>query len=241
MISKYIEDAIRQFGAVHITEVFLYTLLTVFVMSLWWKRNDQHAVFTNYTPTLLTSLGILGTFTGIISGLLEFNTDDIDGSIGLLLSGLKTAFLTSLAGMFLSIVFKALISSGVMKKVDAEVISEDEIGTADIYRVMKQQADGIELLRKAISENDESSLVGQTKLLRSDMSDNHKANHQHMLLMAKAVTGLHDLSEKQQENFIEFEDRLWIGARFGPRHRYRLVGLDDFGQGAHDHLSRPDF
>ncbi len=210
MISKYIEEAIKQFGADQITEIFLYVLLIVFITSLWWKRNGQHGVFTNYTPTLLTSLGILGTFIGIISGLLGFNTNDIDGSIGLLLSGLKTAFITSLVGMLLSIVFKALVSSGFLKKEIAEAVSEDEIGIADIYHVMKQQAEGIEQLKKAISENDESSLVGQTKLLRSDMSDNHKTINEHMTLVAQAATGLHELSAKQQVNFKEFEDRLWI-------------------------------
>lgn len=152
----------------------------------------------------------MGTFTGIISGLLEFDSNDIDGSISLLLDGLKTAFITSLVGMFLSIAFKALVSTGFLKKANAESVSEGEIGAAEIYQVMKQQADGIDQLKKAISENDESSLVGQVKLLRSDISDNHKANHRHMLLISNASKGLYELSEKQQINFKEFEDRLWI-------------------------------
>ncbi len=47
------------------------------------------------------ALGILGTFIGIIIGLLNFNTESIDTSIPVLLGGLKTAFITSIVGMFL--------------------------------------------------------------------------------------------------------------------------------------------
>lgn len=46
------------------------------------------------------ALGILGTFIGIIIGLLNFNTESIDTSIPVLLGGLKTAFITSIVGMF---------------------------------------------------------------------------------------------------------------------------------------------
>ena len=52
------------------------------------------------------SVGILGTFSGIFIGLLGFNVDDIQGSIPQLLSGLKLAFTTSIAGMVSSILIK---------------------------------------------------------------------------------------------------------------------------------------
>ncbi|MEH6585209.1 MAG: MotA/TolQ/ExbB proton channel family protein [Halioglobus sp.] len=210
MLSNEVESLIRLSGATQLTEYFLYVLLVVFVMSLWWKRSEKHSAFTNYAPTLLTSIGILGTFTGIISGLLDFNPDDIDNSIGPLLNGLKTAFITSLAGMLLSIVYKAIAVSGFMKKKDAEIISEDEVGAVDIYKAMMLQVEGIDALKKSISENDESSLVGQVKLLRSDVSDNQKITATHLELMALAVTNLNELSTKQHENFKQFEDRLWI-------------------------------
>lgn len=210
MFSSFIENAIRATEASQLTEGFMWVLMVIFVLSLWWKRNDQHGGFTNYTPTLLTSIGILGTFTGIISGLLEFDTRDIDGSIGPLLEGLKTAFITSLSGMLLSIVYKAIVTSGVLNRADRNIISDDELGVADLYNVMKQQAEGIEQLKKAINENDESSLVGQVKLLRSDMGDHNKAVSQHLLLMAQAVTKIHEISEQQATNFKAFEDRLWI-------------------------------
>lgn len=60
-----------------------------------------HSKFREYAPTLMGALGILGTFIGIIIGLLNFNTESIDTSIPVLLGGLKTAFITSIVGMFL--------------------------------------------------------------------------------------------------------------------------------------------
>src|SRR5690606_34257188 len=125
--------------------------------------------FLQYTPTLLTSLGILGTFAGIIIGLLSFDPDNIDGSIALLLNGLKTAFITSLAGMALSIAFKALVSSGFIDPSRTESTIPEDVSAKDIFLVMQQQADAIGSLKKTIGSDDDSSLIGQLKLLRSDL------------------------------------------------------------------------
>jgi methyl-accepting chemotaxis protein len=50
----------------------------------------------------MTGMGMLGTFCGIFLGLVNFNVNDIAGSVPALLSGLKTAFGTSIAGLFCS-------------------------------------------------------------------------------------------------------------------------------------------
>lgn len=60
-------------------------------------------------PTILTSMGILGTFVGISYALVEFDTTDLDASIPILLDGMKIAFLTSAVGMTLSISLKMLM------------------------------------------------------------------------------------------------------------------------------------
>jgi chromosome segregation ATPase len=210
MLSPILETLLRGADATSLTDFFLFSLIILFILSLIWKKHDKHHAFTSYTPTLLTSLGILGTFTGIISGLLDFNTNDIDASIGPLLAGLKTAFITSLAGMLLSIFYKIIISTGVFSRVNEVGVNEAEIDIGDLYQVMKQQADGIEQLKKSISENDETSLVGQFKLLRSDLSDNHKTINQNLTNSSESLTGLLDLSKQHQQHFKDFEDRLWI-------------------------------
>lgn len=59
---------------------------------------------------MVSTLGVLGTFSGITLGLLFFDTSNLERSIPLLLSGLKTAFLTSLAGMTGSIILNRKVS-----------------------------------------------------------------------------------------------------------------------------------
>lgn len=57
---------------------------------------------------VLVGLGLLGTFLGLTLGVMSFNADSseaIQNSIQLLLSGMTTAFLTSLLGMTFSIIF----------------------------------------------------------------------------------------------------------------------------------------
>lgn len=53
----------------------------------------------NYTPSILTSIGIFGTFLGVALGLADFDTTSIQSSVPGLLEGLKTAFWTSIAGL----------------------------------------------------------------------------------------------------------------------------------------------
>ena len=209
MPSTFVENMLRGFNASFITDAFLITLLVVFITSVYWKRKHQHAGFTNYTPTLLTSIGILGTFTGIIIGLLDFDTTNIDSSIGPLLNGLKTAFITSLAGMLLSIIYKAIVTTGFLIPEQSEIINEDDVSSLELYRIMQQQAESTEQMRKAISGDEDSSLVSLMKLQRADANDQHKIIDTHLKLMAESVIDLSTVSKQQQEEFKLFQDRLW--------------------------------
>ncbi|MEG0950246.1 MAG: hypothetical protein RR212_07935 [Bacteroidales bacterium] len=58
-------------------------------------------------PNILTGLGVLGTFTGLTMGISDFDTDTtetIKSSIQMLLSGMGSAFATSIWGMLLSLI-----------------------------------------------------------------------------------------------------------------------------------------
>ncbi len=57
-------------------------------------------------PSILTSLGIFGTFLGITIGLAGFDPDDVRNSISYLFSGIKLAFWTSVAGILGGILVK---------------------------------------------------------------------------------------------------------------------------------------
>lgn len=210
MLSTVIEDTLKNTGAGTLTDGFLLVLALVFVIAVLARRANRAHSFTHYAPTLLTTLGILGTFAGIISGLLAFNIQDIDNSIGELLSGLKTAFTTSLVGMALSIVYKLLISTGWITPKLEDQIDEEEIGVAELYGVMKEQANGVEALRTAIGGDNEASLVGQMKLMRSDIGDQHKATARELEAALSLLSKVSVNSDKQINAFAEFQDRLWI-------------------------------
>jgi ABC-type transporter Mla subunit MlaD len=70
--------------------------------------NNTNLKLLNYIPSALVGLGILGTFVGLTAGVSNFkteNTDAIKNSIEVLLSGMGTAFVSSIWGMLLSLVY----------------------------------------------------------------------------------------------------------------------------------------
>lgn len=189
MLSSILEGFLASADADLITDIFLCILFLFFALSCYFRRAGKQDAFTQYTPTLLTTTGILGTFFGIVAGLLAFDVTEIDGSIQGLLSGMKTAFLTSLIGMLLSISYKLLGSTKFLSPRVSQQVTDDQIGVSDIYRVMIEQRDNISALNQAVGGGDESSLTGQLKLLRSDFNDADK---------------------QSRKEFDDFQEKLWI-------------------------------
>jgi len=67
-----------------------------------------HKRLLEMVPDIFTSLGILGTFVGLVWGLKDFNPTDYAGmtsSVASLVDGIKVAFLTSIYGISFSIVY----------------------------------------------------------------------------------------------------------------------------------------
>ena len=72
------------------------------------------------TPGLLTSLGILGTFLGLVQGLYGLHLDAADtaqllDAMEQLIAGMSTAFLTSIAGVTASLLFNLLYNRQVTR------------------------------------------------------------------------------------------------------------------------------
>lgn len=67
-----------------------------------------HKRLLEMVPDILTSLGILGTFVGLVWGLKNFepnNYEAMTSSVSSLVDGIKVAFLTSIYGISLSVVY----------------------------------------------------------------------------------------------------------------------------------------
>lgn len=77
-------------------------------------------------PSIISTLGVFGTFLGITIGLAGFDVNDLTRSIPILLGGLKTAFYTSLCGMGGSLLLRHFCTDNKFDKENGGISSTDE-------------------------------------------------------------------------------------------------------------------
>lgn len=110
--------------------LFAYTIIGLILLigfgaaayRLWYRRSTQ---LVQLAPNATVSLGIFGTFVGVYIGLQGFDVQDISASIPLLLDGLKTAFMTSIWGIAVSIGLRLLYGRLDDAEADGSVQSDD--------------------------------------------------------------------------------------------------------------------
>lgn len=175
MLGSAIERLLYSLSADIATEVFCWLIMIVLVVSLYGANKGKHSRFLQHAPSVMTSLGILGTFVGIVIGLLHFDVAAIDQSIRYLLNGMKTAFITSLVGMLASISFKLIDTWQFAPKRDASNVP-DEVSPAHILASLERQNFALDTVVRSLSASEEGSVVGQLKMVRTDISD--AASHQ---------------------------------------------------------------
>ncbi|MBY7700647.1 membrane protein [Vibrio harveyi] len=200
-MTNFLASIIASYSATSISDVFIYTIFFLLIASSILAFLGKAPRFTASTTNILTSLGILGTFAGIVVGLMEFDPSNIDGSIESLLAGLKTAFLTSLVGMAASIIYKAILGA-IPQKGDSTAKS---VGPEEIHSVMSAQLNASNELLSAIKGDEDSSLTSQIKNLRIDINDGNKSLARHM---EKAVEGNEKFQFKLWQKMDEFGELL---------------------------------
>ena len=84
--------------------IIIATFVLMFFVFLYFWKLQKH---TELIASIVTVIGVLGTFVGIAYGLYMFDVQNIESSIPNLLGGLKIAFITSIGGITLSIVLKS--------------------------------------------------------------------------------------------------------------------------------------
>jgi DNA repair exonuclease SbcCD ATPase subunit len=135
-----------------------------------------------HSPSSVTGLtatfGIFGTFLGIFAGLLAFKVSDIEGSVPTLLEGLKTAFLTSLAGISAGIIIKVYPKLYGFK----QEVAENSEGSEGIIRLLsdirdlniKQITNQTQLLQnieKALCGEGDTTVLTQLQKIRTSFAD----------------------------------------------------------------------
>jgi biopolymer transport protein ExbB/TolQ len=138
------------------------------------KRIDEEKI-----KGIAVSVGMLLTFIGIFAGLYNFDTKNIEESIPLLLDGLKTAFITSIAGLIISVLatMKEKYSDSTEGKNSAENNQKEIL--EELKSLNKNISGGeegsVNNLLKSIDKNiggeGSYSLVGQVKELKDDNSE----------------------------------------------------------------------
>lgn len=223
---SFFELFLKNLSSDAITDAFFIAMLIVLVVGFFSsitsrsKKGKRRTVFADYAPTLLTSLGILGTFTGIVSGLLNFDIEHIDTSISTLLGGMKTAFLTSVIGVCFSIGLKIIYTLAVKKEkteegkeIDIESVIKNFYTQTDLLNSQNNQnqaiANHLESLVARLGGENEGSILGQIKLLRSDLSDQYKDLVNPVKQIETYLDTLSQLNKEQKDNFAVFETQLW--------------------------------
>ena len=156
-------------------------------------------------PSIISTLGVLGTFLGITRGLVSFNTATLDLSIPILLDGLKTAFFTSLLGMTGSLILNRIVSA----KFDKEQKSSDrEKAARMIIDAMNANQRELPRLFKDSNENLVSTLSKDetVKVIRQDVEqlkddlEEIKGISQELRDIAKGLSGINQEIKKTLAN-----------------------------------------
>ena len=106
---------LEQFSPWTLVLIGIITLLTVYFHFFHYSSKTAELA-----PNILTSIGIFGTFLGVALGLSSFDTSDIQASVPGLIDGLKTAFWTSIAGLFGALLVKFRHLTAVLKQRQVE-------------------------------------------------------------------------------------------------------------------------
>ena len=139
----------------------LSTVLISSIALLFHIRWSRRA--TALGPTILTTLGIFFCFAGIAWGLLDFDPNNVRSSVPHLLGGIRTAFWSSVVGIFWALTLKirvALFGDATVRASGAQEGSTVD----DLARLLVQ-------LNRSIAGGDDSGLLSQLKLSRADSND----------------------------------------------------------------------
>jgi len=162
------------------TKIILITFLIMLAILLYYWRLHRYA---QSIASILTILGILGTFVGITYALYHFDPKNIENSIPDLLAGLKIAFVTSIGGIFFSIILK-LRAANQWRKADKagdQLVSEATIDDL---------ADHLKAIERALMGDGESTVLTQLQKLRTTFVDKQDA----------LLKSFEDFAEKMAEN-----------------------------------------
>lgn len=145
----------------------LVSLVVVFFVGLGCTNssNKSWKSFSLNAANYLTSIGIFFTFFGIFLALRQFDVNNINTAVPKLLDGLKLAFLSSVAGIGGSIVYR------MARPVVAKASTSDNVSGSDLLEQLINLNQGTVAVKDALIGEGDSSLSTQMMKLRTDFRD----------------------------------------------------------------------
>lgn len=168
-------------------------------------------------PDKLTALGIFGTFAGILWGLLGFDVDDIQRSIPQLLSGMTTAFSTSVVGLLLAMLFRLRLEASRKTLTSASAgatLADLHLELSEVRMAIRETAGAQQKVladvSRAIGGDGDNTMVGQLKLLRQEQSDFSRKMERQFAEFAEKVSelGSKALIDALRQVIIDFNNKL---------------------------------
>ena len=165
---------------------------------------------------VLVGLGLLGTFLGLTLGIKGFNSStasNIQASIQGLLDGMGTAFITSLVGMGLSLVYTVFIDKPSRKRLQRaiDLIDNrfDELYFVDEYElIIQNQQAQIEKLTQTICNSMEANSAKIVEEIKAEMA--YTADSGETSSISNAIRVIMRESEEQTKALKSFSTDLAI-------------------------------
>lgn len=149
------------FGAIGIAAIWAFWYITKRTK----ENNNEHLY--DFIPQLFPTLGILFTFLGIAIGLWNFDSNNIEKSIPELMNGLKTAFIVSIGGVALLVLF-SFWTNIKRKKLEEGVFSDETLAIKKLTEVL------LELQSDLKSTDENGNIIKPGNLFRDLYEESKK-------------------------------------------------------------------
>ena len=186
---------------------FIFTawgIFSIYYIYLAYKNKKINKYLYESIPNVFTTIGILGTFLGIYIGLQDFDVDNINESIPSLLQGLKGAFLTSIVGIILSIVFGRISDLVAGLHEDNEDKDSNDL-LSELNKNLIKVNDSIHLLKKDNSDN-ASFIDDSLNTLKNKVSAD--VEQLQMVLDDRLEQNHIELLENSEKNIKQIENKI---------------------------------
>lgn len=202
-----------------ISPINIIFISVIIYLTLEDLKSFKSRSYRNY-KTIIFSVGILGTFTGIFWGLLNFDSKDlvsIQTSIPELLSGLRTAFITSIVGMI-----AALTLTFAQKKFFDTSYSED---SADILRSIEIKLSRLEDVQSLYDTNLE--LLREVSTMKEEVFE---VNREMLATLSENFENTNNSLNNAITKFSQDSTQEIVGALNGVISQFNTNMIEQFGQ-----------